>query len=436
MALQEKWGKMYLSEYIYNKIIDSKGNHINIDPMIPLPNTVSEIFADLLFLEFPDLQFNDKEEDELLEDVKTKLSTELLEYAALASAQGMIWWYLFIKNDKVYWKFIQPQHTVWEHDSTGDLSMWRVFKAVGEEKDHEQTYKVLEYEKIKNEDGEVSAVIMSEYEITVNVTTMEVTQVAGLEEETFLHNFIPAILIENMGLGGTDIGKSDYLGKEQLFAEIDHRVDQINDVLHNHAEPWTFLPSGMLDSNGDLNRANGKWVEKAPGGQADNSVEFSTWDASLDASFRQIEMMIRQIFFTSRISAPIAGLEQGGAVESGRALKWRSVNTFAAVSRRRIYWGKALKLFFMMLGEMDKGYKAIKDAKITIGWKDGLPLDEQGVIDTAVQAVNAQIMSKLTAIENTQEKSTTEAQEELDQINKEQRDDAEIESTAQAPITF
>jgi hypothetical protein len=171
-------------------------------------------------------------------------------------------------------------------------------------------------------------------------------------------------------------------------------------------------------------------IEKAPTGTAENSVELVTWDGQLTAAFEAVKSMMKQLLFTCRLSPAIMGLEveTGGTSESGRSLKWRSVNTLIALGKKRLYWNHSFRQFFSMLADMDPKYASFKDKDLKIDWQDGLPIDITERTQVIVQQVNAGIKSKETAIRELNEVSKEMAQEEIEKINAEQTQNAEINS--------
>jgi hypothetical protein len=193
-------------------------------------------------------------------------------------------------------------------------------------------------------------------------------------------------------------------------------------------------------------------VEKM-GGQGDNDVDIVSWDASLENAFKQIDKLIELTLFTSRISTPISGFNmntrQGGQVDSGRALKWKSINTFSMITRKRKYWSEAFQKFFMYMNVMDDDFKlsddfkmdilwkdglpldrqAIDEQVVNILWKDGLPLDRQAIVDQVVKEINAGLKSKLEGIKQVNEVDDDMAKKELAQIDVERQTQANIESS-------
>jgi hypothetical protein len=449
IARQQFHEDLYLSEHIYDKtvaVVDPKGNRTNIKvaQLLPLPQTISETWSDLLFLEFPHIIYEKESLNELIRPLVKKMQIDLIESAASNSAIGMLWWNIFMVNGELKYKFIQPQHTLWNKNELGELIDFKIFKLIKIDKGTKNaTYKILEHHYAHDENGmmiqtedEKKVHMISEYTITIDIKGIIVNKMEISEEPTGL-NFIPVIEVLNMAMLGAETGRSDYQGKEELFKEIDNRYAQINYVINENSDPWILMPPGVLDSKGHFNRSNGKIIEKAGTGSADNDVSLVTWDGQLTSAFEAIKSMMKQLFFTSRLAAPIIGLDSdtGGNVESGRALKWRSVNTLTALGKRRIYWTNAITQFFDMIAEIDPTYNSLKDQDIKIEWQDGLPIDPQEKTDTLVKQVGAGIKSRETAIQQLDEVDKETAQNEIDRINTDQKEEAENMSLSQAPIT-
>ena len=438
IRLQNKWEQMYHSEYVYNRVIDPiTKKSIKVDPLVPLPAVISEISSDLLFGEFPILEYENEQANELLQkwlDEHKQFETDLLEASAYTSALGTIFLIKYVFGDRVFYEFVSGNKCVWEEDMLGLVKFimfkedevnvkqkWVIYKV------HEHYYKYDEKKRSPYLDENRTHVV-EDYYIKVNSITRKIMDVYDKEEvNTGLKN-IPVVKVDNIRVMNSLIGKSDYQGKEQLFAEVDNRIDQINYVLQEHAEPWVGMPPGLLDNKGRFNRAYGKMFEKSVSA-GDSDISIAQWNAQLEAAFQSIDTMIRMIFFSSRISPPISGMDQGGNVESGRALKWRSINTFAMINRKRKYWDEVLKRFFMFEGEMNREYEKFRDANLIITWQDGLPMDETEIVENVVKRVNAGLMSHLEAIKEMNEVDDDMAQKELDQINSEKQQKADIEAS-------
>jgi len=191
----------------------------------------------------------------------------------------------------------------------------------------------------------------------------------------------------------------------------------------------------VLDQHGQLNRSSmdAKMFEKAPGGQGDNAVDIITWDASLGASFQQIDTMIDQVFFTSRLSNAITGRSKGGTDASGRSLKWQSVSTIAMMNRKKRYAGDFLKTFVNQWSKLQEN--EIEKKLIAIEYQDGLPIDETETTENIIAQVNAGLMSRDTAIKKLQELDDDQAREELAKIEADQQFQTEQAIQQTTPIT-
>ena len=445
IAEQTKYEKIYLSEYIWQtRYID--GKQVNVDPLIPIAATISEIFSDLLYGEFPQFDFQDDAINKSMFDFMNKRSLQdkdikidLLEASVYTSAQGMTFINLFKKDNETYWDIKKPNNCIWNNGFFG-LEYFRYFDDITTKAEAQQgklVYSVQEHELVgeSNKQGTYRESI-----VTVNKNDKyKVMSIAVIEEKSTGLSFLPIVPIYNIKQMGLDVGKSDYTGKEQLFAEIDNRVDQINNILQEHSEPWVAIPAGILDHNGQFNRQNGKMIEKsASSGNSDNSVDFFTWDSALQSQFASIDKQIQLIMQTSRLSPAFTGFttNEGSGADSGRALRWRSVTTLSALNRKQIYQDQAIKKFFRMLTMMQDGFKDTDADKLNIIWADGLPLDDTELTEIVVKKVNNGLMSHLTGIEQLEEINTPEAQAELDLIKSEQSQKADIQARSVPPISL
>jgi hypothetical protein len=441
---------MYQGTYIHQLTIQQSGGQATakkVDPLVPLPAVISEISSDLLFGEFPVLKMENEADQAVLDDYimnNPQFGTDIQEASTMTTATGMLFWYLFIMDGQTFYKFIKPQNMLWEEDILG-ITKVQIFKEKSRSDNGKSAvYKVLELTFDYNESkfkspytDENRKYVTREYEIRVEnpngsgKDARVIKEVKLINEQITDFDFIPVIKIDNIKVLGSKIGKSDYQGKEQMFAELDNRVDQINHVLQEHSEPWTLIPPGVLNKNGNFNKSNGKMIEKM-GGQGQDSVDIMSWDASLKDAFTQIETLIQLILFTSRISNPIAGFfteRTGSQVESGRALKWKSISTFSMIDRKRKYWNEAFRKYFKYLNAMDDNFNLSDDFKLEVLWKDGLPLDREAIVGQVVKEVNAGLKSKLSGIQQINEVTEDTAQKELDTITAEKQTQANIEAS-------
>ncbi len=404
------------------------------NPVVPIAATVAEISGDLLFGEFPEIDLQSEKAQPLANDwiYDTNIKSKFLEMATYTSAIGTVYALFFKQDDDIQFKFY-PSYQVISSELFNNITDVKfIINSTLEDNGVYVVFEILEYT-LEND-----VLTISHYNAKVMLSNWKVKDIEILDDEVKPEiDYMPVVKNINMGVMGSEYGKSDYSGKEQLFAEIDNRVDQINNVLEENADPWKAIPSGILNKSGEFNRAayNLKMFEKtATGVTGENSVDIMTWDASLESAFKQIETMVKLVFFTSRLSDPITGLDKGGNVESGRALKWKSINTMSMITRKRIYSGQFIRNFFDVWGKLSGN--EIDAKAILIKWQDGLPLDEEALTDTVVARVNSGLMSRLTGIKTLDESSVEEAQKELDQVVAEETQKQEIEGQNLAPLTI
>lgn len=424
---QTKWDQMLDGEYVYILNVGDKNGKLEgktVDPLVPVAGVISEISADLIFGEFPKISWgNDGTDKKIFEAVGRNFKTDILEAATNVSAVGTLLCYLWKTEDQVHYKFLSVRNTLYTLDPlTGKIKEVRMFE-VKVRTENKTIYGVQEH--FIDFDGKYK---VQYYDIEVDKMG-EVTKITATQDETVTNfDFLPFVKIDNMRrLNGT-LGISDYKGKEQLFANIDDRIDQINYVLTEHADPWIGLPPGVLDANGKFNRKQGKMFEKTSTGTNDE-ITVTAWDARLDSAFEAIDKMIEMVLFTARISPAFAGYAKGGYAESGRALKWRMVSTLSMVARKRVYWEEFLKEFFDVFFKLSGQFGKLDAYALSIEWQDGLPLDDSEVLENVIKAVNGKIMSRLTGTERCMEINKKDAEIEQARIQFEAQQDANVESS-------
>jgi hypothetical protein len=443
IQLETEYELMLLSSYSFNSTLVTKSGlarKVNLEPIVPIAALVSEINADLLFGEFPRFKSeSDKAQAQLDAYMKehTELASDFLEAATYNSAMGTVFLYIFKDEGELFHKFIKSNQVVWEEDIRGLRSVAITETLASNDKQKWVKYAVQLHE-LKTTNKRAKDVnanrthVITNYEIKVSQTGDK--PIIDLKEISTVKtglNFIPIKKIENIKLMNITVGKSDYQGKTQLFAEIDARIDQINYCLQENQDPWIVVPPGILGPDGSFNRSNGKMIERAATNQGGaNQVEVISWDPELEAAFRQIETMLYMVFFTSRISSPIAGLDdKGGNVESGRALKWKSINTFSARNRKQLYWTDALTWYFQTMAIMgEPSLSAMVDEKVNVQWRDGLPNDTTELVTSVIRQVQNGLKSRETGIKEINDVSEEIALSEIAKIADDPVQPSKVES--------
>jgi hypothetical protein len=434
---QSKWLNLYNGTYIYRKEVDPK-TVISMEQLVPVPQTISAINSTLLFGEFPEFDFQDDANNKLIESkLPNTFQSEITSNAEAVSAVGSMWMYWYKSGDDVKRKWYSPSQILYKEDDDGinDVIHFALNSELTLKSNAKKVYDITEWILTNNEmsiEETPGKLHILHYSVTVDASGKITDIKINNPEEITEYDFMPWQRIDNIADFVNGYGRSDYKGLEQLFGDIDNRIDQINSVLDEHADPWIGFPQGFL-RNGIYDRSQGKLFEKSGTG-TDSDISISQWDARLDSAFEAIDKLIEMVLFSSRISPALAGYVKGGVAESGRALKWRSIATFSMLNSKRRYWEDFFYNFFEMWKKFDEELESVDVEMLLIKWQDGLPLDTSEVVSDTNTAVQGGFMSKLTAIENTQELDPVEAQKELDQINVEAQKSAETSAASNAIV--
>ena len=144
------------------------------------------------------------------------------------------------------------------------------------------------------------------------------------------------------------VGESDYDDIIPIMAEINRRFEGISVALDRHTNPHMAGPRSAL-----VQSADGKFHfdiegQYFPLEEDDIVPQYITWDAQLDANFRQIEHMLLTFHMLSDTSAAAFGIQgDGNAVESGSALR------------------KQLHSSLLRLGALRRGHEAMLEDAIS-----------------------------------------------------------------------
>lgn len=194
--------------------------------------------------------------------------------------------------------------------------------------------------------------------------------------------------IPNWKDGSSYFGYDDYSDLNSLFYALNNRLTKNDNILDKHSDPILALPEGVLDENGQVKKSSFHMFEIS-----DSTVgtpakpEYIVWNASLEASFSEIDKLMQFLYMFSETSPDAFGMGDG-KVESGRALKLRLMRTIAKTARKRLYYDQGIKevIYTAQLLAQAHNIKAnvngtkpvslVKDPVIPeIIWADGLPVD-------------------------------------------------------------
>lgn len=227
----------------------------------------------------------------------------------------------------------------------------------------------------------------------------------GLKHNAVLH-------LRQFATTDTVYGLDDYMAIDSLLAEIMARIGQISNILDKHATPDLTGPASMLTVNqetGERYLMKGSFFATSPG---ENEPKYLTWDGQLGAAFKEVELLIDQLYVLSEMGASLVGdAEAGGQAISGTAMRFKMVGPIA--KSRRI--ANALTRPVRLLLEMLSG-TALED--ISVFWYDGLPDDPRENIENAKLASGEEkLMPLKDAIQEYFARSPKEAQRWIDDLD-------------------
>lgn len=356
------------------------------------PGLISKVVTDLLFLEPPKIQVKDGDQD-FINALKSenKMRVKCWEHALTNSYYG----------DSLFKIRVGKKHAT-SKDSTViiDQVTPRIYYPIygsnnvtGEPESQELCWivtigekKYLRKEihtpgKIRNELHELSGDETNGYviEMRVDIALLQIPDLQE-EQETGIDRSL-LIHIPNWRGGESAFGTSDYYDLDSLFFGINNRLSKIDNILDKHGDPILAVPPGIIDEDGKVKKKSLGVIEM--GEDESGKPEYVVWDAKLESAFSEIDHLIDITCMISETSPVIAGIDKGGAVESGRALKFKMLRTLAKAQRKQLYYTDGLTEVYYVAQLMAKEHGVAVDGikmkgeavKPEIIWNDGLPAD-------------------------------------------------------------
>lgn len=375
---------------------------------------ISKVCADMLFGEPISVQFKDQITQQFYDALvfENKLQTTGYKLALLNSRRGdaVIKVRIINKNgdpriklESVNPKIYFPHFADGDDEPTAHELAWRV--SIGDNdylRKEIHTAGMIRNELwpfINQKSDQLTGTPLTD-EQTKALLDIEVDQDTGIDRPLIIH--IPNW--QDEGFFGID----DYRDLNSLMYAVNNRITKNENILDKHSDPILQLPEGVLDENGNIDRAK-LGVFEVPntetGGQSKGEAKYITWNANMDASFKQIDKLVEFLFMFSETSPDALGMGDG-KVDSGRALKLRLMRTVAKVSRKRIYFDQGLKEALLVAGKLAYKHKVPvmgqylnKEPELAhIEWQDGLPIDESELIENETNRIDNGTQSAIDAI--------------------------------------
>lgn len=188
-------------------------------------------------------------------------------------------------------------------------------------------------------------------------------------------------------------GVSDFCNFDEAQAATNNRRTSVNAILDRHAAPLLAVDESFLDEFGNFNAATTKVV---PIVQDEVKPEFLTWDGSVTDSQQEAMDLEKRQMLLAGASPESFGLGEGGAAESGTALRLRQMLTTTTVGSKQLTWKPGLQRVISVGTKLYDVHvqktsipRPLQPREIEITFGDGLPRDETGDIEIAVMVKGA-----------------------------------------------
>jgi hypothetical protein len=301
------------------------------------------------------------------------------------------------------------------------------------EEDTQERGKTVTKKYLQTEIHERGRIISAKYPIENNIIGPAIEYA---ETETGIDEFL-IVPVNNILTTDRVTGLDDYSDLDSIIQELEVRIAQISRILDKHADPNMYGPDTALEHD----PTTGRWEYRGGGkyfpvGQGEQAPGYVTWDGQLEAAFKQIDLLMEQLYILSETSTAAFGQLKAGLAESGTALRRLMMAPLAKVNRIRMRFDPALKevLWLASLLEKAQGMAgAIVLENIHIDWKDGLPDDEQEVTQNETQRYTAGLTSLESALRRLYGLEGEALQEEIERIRGEQAGQG---ATELPPITL
>lgn len=261
-------------------------------------------------------------------------------------------WYPIVKQDGTFrisshvltWKFNQ---------GTSKLPDWRLGVQI-----HpiEGGHYIQRYYKLESNGGIISSQVGVDVDVPTGFTSCAVRHIASISTS------------------GTVYGYDDYMPIDSLLTEIMVRIAQISSILDKHASPAMTGPTTMLTLDpitGERYLKKSSFFAVSPG---EEQPKYLTWDGQLDSSFREVELLLKQLYVITEMGDSILGMSEGnGQAISGTAMRSKMAAPLITVRRLTNVLTNPVKQLLHDITTI--GREEIPMDQISIEWNDGLPTD-------------------------------------------------------------
>jgi hypothetical protein len=245
----------------------------------------------------------------------------------------------------------------------------------------------------------------------VSLDTIERYATLKPEEETGVAGFL-VFPFSNLKAGDGVFGLDDFKDIFDLVEEIERRLIKVSGTLDVFADPWMCGPSGLRVRDpltGEVVWASDeKYIALNEG---ESPPKILTWDAEMEATFRQIETLLSQLYVMAELSPAAFGETKNGLAESGSALKRLMLPTLAKVNRLRLRIRPKLIEVLKTTAELEVASRMPGSQKLTnvsLEWRSSLPVDPVEAANVEKTKRDAGVTSRRSSISRLMEGASEE----------------------------
>ncbi len=252
------------------------------------------------------------------------------------------------------------------------------------------------------------------------INTPPEKEITGIPYNTII--WFPNMIITNQVV-------SDYDGSVDLQDALNANHTQVKLVIQKHASPKLRAPRSAADKNGNVQAGREVVYSDNP-----DDWGYLTWDAQLSAAFKDREDTEHAICISTETSPALLGLDRTGTPDSARALKLKCTASIAKAKRKSKHRKSCIRWALHIVQLLDQTIPGNRYdmGPVTFEPRDGMPVDEDQLIQGIVSAKAAKVMSTKRAVD-LQISDPKQAQVELHEIN---RETAEERQANTPPILF
>lgn len=227
-------------------------------------------------------------------------------------------------------------------------------------------------------------------------------------------NVCPVFKISNTPTSDRVFGVDDYGSIDSIVSELEIRISQISKVLDKFSNPAMSGPPGLMTYNHEKQRYEFRFGDYYTVKDGESKPEMITWDAGLDANFKQVQLLLNQLYTISEMGSAVFGdiSNSTGNVASGTALRRLMISPLAKAKRIVNRYNKAIREILSAAAGI---YGAVIDpSEISVTWNDGLPNDPKEDADLMnIRTGGKATMSRIRAMQLYDGLSDKDAENEL-----------------------